>query len=97
MSNFLENIDQYLIGVFAIVIMCYSFKALNYCTPDTRPTIRIAMILFLSGSVGALLLLVSGIHINWPVGLVITAAAIFTVADRRNHMPTSGFTITTHK
>lgn len=85
MINLLTQLDQIAIAFFAVVVMCYSFRSLNCCTEHTEFFVRLSSVLFFTSSAGAILLVVSSVHIGWPFGLFIAASALHLATDRREY------------
>lgn len=78
-------IDQCIIGIFTLWMMYRSLYQLNQCSKHTKLTVRVPLILFLTASVGTMLLLTSGVRIEWSYALVIIGVSIHLSADRRNY------------
>lgn len=83
MDNIQQLISEWLLGVFSLGMMYYSFMALNQCTKHTNLKIRLPLIVFLGGGVGACLLALSDVRIHWSYTLVVIGITVYLSEDRR--------------
>ena len=83
MNDFIQLWGQMVISIFSAIVLYYSFRNLNHCTKDTVFITRISLILYFTGAVGSMLLLLSVQPVDWSYGLFIIATAFHLSADRR--------------
>lgn len=83
MNDFIQICGQMVVSVFSAIVLYYSFRNLNHCTKETGFVTRVSLILYFTGAVGSMLLLLSGKPVDWSYGLFIIATAFHLSTDRR--------------
>ena len=83
MNDFIQLWGQMIVSVFSTIVLFYSFKNLNQCTKETNFVTRVSLILYFTGAVGSVLMLLAGRPVDWSYGLFIIATACHLCADRR--------------
>jgi hypothetical protein len=76
-------ISEWVVGIFSLGMMYYSFLALNQCDKKTKISIRLPLVTYFGSAVGAFILCMTDFPIHWSYALIVVGVTLHLAGDRR--------------